>query len=123
MTYENFVPFFDDQDEAQDAFKLFDVNGDGSLDMDELVWTIKAAFKEKRSLVAALSDLSSVIDSFNNILYFISGFATFVIALPILKIEWSSVVSLSTLFLGLSFAFGNTAKATIDGLVFVFWMQ
>ena len=117
------MSFFDDEDEAHDAFNLFDLNGDGSSNKDELAWTIKAAFKEKRSLVAALSDLSSVIDSFNHILYFLSGFATFIIALPILNIAWSSVVSLSTFFLALSFAFGSTAQATFNGLVFVFWMQ
>jgi Mechanosensitive ion channel len=120
IVLENFIPYFDTEAEAMAAFNLFDVNGDGSIHQPELAAVIMRSFREKRALIAALNDLNSVVEHLNRILYWFSGFATFLAALPILGISFASVVSLSSLFLGLSFIFGNTAKSTFDAIVFIF---
>ena len=117
---ENFRPYFESEEDALAAFKLFDVNDDGSIQLPELIAVIMKSFREKRALIAALNDLNSVVEHLNQILYWFSGFATFLAALPILGITFASVVSLSSLFLGLSFIFGNTAKSTFDAIIFIF---
>ncbi|KAJ3337014.1 hypothetical protein HDU91_001596, partial [Kappamyces sp. JEL0680] len=96
---KDFYPYFDTREEGEQAFGIFDVDGNGSVSREELFVSILKMVEEKKNLVASMSDLSKALGQLNTICYFFSGIATFLICLPVFGISLASVLSMTSFFL------------------------
>jgi small-conductance mechanosensitive channel len=67
-----------------------------------------------------MSDLSHALGQLNQILYGISSFITLLLSLPIFGVALTSVIPLTSFFLGLSFIFAGVAQQTFQAIIFIF---
>jgi hypothetical protein len=104
---DDLKPFFESEEDTTEAFNLFDLDGNGSVNSEEILFSIQRMVDEKKNLLASLSDLSKALGQLNSIFFVFSAFATFIICMPVFGIELASVLSLTSFFLGLSFIFGG----------------
>lgn len=102
------------------AFALFDKDRNGTVTLREMQTTIMRIFKERRNLSESMSDLSHALGQLNQILYAISFFITTLLSLPIFGVPLSSVIPLTSFFLGLSFIFSGVAQQTFAAIIFIF---
>ncbi|KAJ3302013.1 hypothetical protein HDV03_005489 [Kappamyces sp. JEL0829] len=116
----DFYPYFTKEEEAIEAFSLFDRDKSGHVSYEEIRTTVSAVYKERRDLNAALSDLSQALGHLNIILYGFSCLITLLIAMPIFGIRIESILPFTSLFLALSFIFGGALKNVFDCVIFVF---
>lgn len=77
ITVNSFYNYFETQEEADEAFSLFDRDGSGTLDYSEVTRTIVRIYRERRNLLRSLGDCSYALGQLNNILYVISGMLFF----------------------------------------------
>jgi hypothetical protein len=116
----NLDKYFDTPEQAAEAFGLFDKDGNGSITISELRWTIVKIYREKRHLQESMIDLSHALGNLNQILYVISLLTAVLLSLPIYGISINAVLPFTSILVALSFIFGGSAKSTFDCIVFLF---
>jgi small-conductance mechanosensitive channel len=99
---------------------MFDKDSNGTVSLREMQTTITRIFKDRRNLSESMSDLSHALGQLNHILYGISFFVTMLFALPIFGVSLTSVIPLTSFFLGLSFIFSGVAQQTFAAIIFIF---
>jgi hypothetical protein len=118
---DDFVDYFPTRDEAEKAFNLFDRDKNGNISKRELRNGTIEIFKERKHLAASLRDLSQASGKLDNIL--ISAFAVIwglIVAAAFGVDVGSQLLPLWTMFVAISFIFGNSAKEMFDSIIFVF---
>ncbi|KAF9415430.1 hypothetical protein BGZ94_000089 [Podila epigama] len=121
LVVEDFYPYFDTQDEAREAFAIFDKDGNGDISKREMKEKIFYIYKERKDLHTSLRDLSQAVGKLDIIFLTI---VTVVWLLIILSIFGTSVVqnmlSIGSFLVALSFVFGNSLKTLFENIVFLF---
>ena len=117
---QDFIKYFSDPDEANEAFAIFDTDKNQSLTMDEMKVTVAAAYRERRALFRSLKGLANSLKSLDHFFYSISIFVTAMISLPIFGISLNAILPFTSLILALSFIFGSSAKNVFECLIFIF---
>ncbi|KAH8552566.1 Mechanosensitive ion channel-domain-containing protein, partial [Umbelopsis sp. PMI_123] len=118
---EDFVNYFATSDEAQKAFDVFDRDKNGNISKRELRNGTLEIFKERKHLAASLRDLSQASGKLDNIL--IAAFAiiwVLIVATAFGVNIGSQLLPLWTMFVAISFIFGNSAKDMFESIIFVF---
>ncbi|ORX71645.1 hypothetical protein DL89DRAFT_205933, partial [Linderina pennispora] len=121
LVVDDFLPFFDKEEDAIKAFEFFDKDGNGDISKREMRDRIMLVYKERRSLINALSDMSQVVGKLD---LFMTAFALLVIVIIALLVfgldALKSLATMGTLFVGWSFVFGNTFKTVFECIIFLF---
>ena len=112
---------FDNDEEAEAAFSMFDKDLNGDISMEELEAVCVEIGRERKSITASLKDLDSVVSKLDNILLFIVVIVTILIFITIISSSAASVLtSAGSSVLALSWLFSATAQEFLQSVIFVF---
>ncbi|PLB37087.1 Mechanosensitive ion channel family [Aspergillus candidus] len=112
---------FDNNEEAEAAFIMFDKDMNGDISMDELEAVCVEIGRERKSITASLKDLDSVVSRLDNVLGFFVAVITIIVFLSIISTSAAGVLtSAGSSVLALSWLFSATAQEFLQSVVFVF---
>ncbi|KAJ2826348.1 hypothetical protein IWW50_002401 [Coemansia erecta] len=121
LIVDDFLPFFDKEEDAIKAFEFFDKDNNGDISKREMRDRVILIYKERRLLLAALSDMSQVVGKLDLVLMGFAVVAIIIIALMVFGLDaLKSLATLGTLLLGWSFVFGGSMKNVLDCIIFLF---
>ncbi|KAF9143539.1 hypothetical protein BGX30_000155 [Mortierella sp. GBA39] len=121
LVVQDFYPYFDTEEASQEAFSIFDKDGNGDISKREIKEKIFYIYKERKDLHTSLRDLSQAVGKLDIIFLTIVAVVWLLI---ILSIFGTSVVqnmlSIGSFLVALSFVFGNSLKTLFENIVFLF---
>lgn len=112
---------FDNEDEADAAFLMFDKDMNGDISMEELESVCVEIGRERKSITASLKDLDSVVSKLDHVLAFIVFVISLIVFLSLISTSAAGVLtSAGSSILALSWLFSATAQEFLQSIVFVF---
>lgn len=112
---------FDNNDEADAAFQMFDKDMNGDISMEELEAVCTETGKERKSITASLKDLDSVVSKLDDVFFFIVVVITILVFLSLISASTAGVLtSAGSTLLALSWLFSATAQEFLQSIIFVF---
>ncbi|KAJ2868689.1 hypothetical protein GGI22_000711 [Coemansia erecta] len=121
LVVDDFLPYFEKEEDAIKAFEFFDKDHNGDISKREMRDRVLLIYKERRSLLSALSDMGQVVGKLDMFLTGIALVIIVIIALLVFGLDaLKSLATMGTLFVGWSFVFGNTFKTMFESVVFLF---
>ncbi|KAL8691524.1 MAG: hypothetical protein Q9218_003267 [Villophora microphyllina] len=120
ITSEDLKHAFDNDDEAESAFTMFDRDMNGDISMSELEAVCVEIGRERKSITASLKDLDSVVSKLDAVLlFFVIGIAILVLLSLISTSAAASLTSAGSAVLALSWLFSSTAQEFLASCIFV----
>ncbi|EEP76490.1 conserved hypothetical protein [Uncinocarpus reesii 1704] len=112
---------FDNDDEAEAAFNMFDKDMNGDISMEELEAVCVEIGRERKSITASLKDLDSVVSKLDDVFLFIVVVITILVFLSLISTSAAGVLaSAGSTLLALSWLFSATAQEFLQSIIFVF---
>ncbi|KAK2882723.1 hypothetical protein FQN49_000085 [Arthroderma sp. PD_2] len=112
---------FDNNEEAEAAFAMFDKDMNGDISMEELEAVCTETGKERKSITASLKDLDSVVSKLDDVFFFIVVVITILVFLSLISASTAGVLtSAGSTLLALSWLFSATAQEFLQSIIFVF---
>ncbi len=112
---------FNNDDEADAAFTMFDKDMNGDISMEELEAVCVEIGRERKSITASLKDLDSVVSRLDSVLFFIVIIISLLVLISLVSTSAAGVLtSLGSTVLGLAWLFSATAQEFLQSVVFVF---
>ncbi|OOF91549.1 hypothetical protein ASPCADRAFT_399894 [Aspergillus carbonarius ITEM 5010] len=112
---------FDNNEEAEAAFTMFDKDMNGDISMEELEAVCVEIGRERKAITASLKDLDSVVSRLDNVLEFFVVLITLIVFLTLISTSAAGVLtSAGSSILALSWLFSATAQELLQSLIFVF---
>ncbi|KAF2196571.1 hypothetical protein GQ43DRAFT_251041 [Delitschia confertaspora ATCC 74209] len=112
---------FDDDEEADAAFSMFDKDMNGDISMEELESVCVEIGQERKSITASLKDLDSVVSKLDDVFVFIVLIITILVFISLISTSAAGVLtSAGSTVLALSWLFSATAQEFLQSLIFVF---
>ena len=120
ITSDDLRHAFDNDEEAESAFSMFDKDMNGDISMSELEAVCVEIGRERKSITASLKDLDSVVSKLDGVLVFFVLIATILVALSLLSVSAAGVLtSAGSAVLALSWLFSSTAQEFLASCIFV----
>lgn len=117
----DFAEYFASTAEAERAFDIFDRDKKGDITKRELRNGTLQIFGERKHLAASLRDLSQASGKLDNILMTAFAVVWVIIVCAAFGVDvGSQLLPLWTMFVAISFIFGNSAKDMFESIIFVF---
>jgi small-conductance mechanosensitive channel len=114
-------PAFDNDEEADAAFTMFDKDLNGDISMEELEAVCVEIGRERKAITASLKDLDSVVSKLDDVLVFIVCVITVLVFISLISTSAAGVLtSAGSSVLALSWLFSATAQEFLQSLIFVF---
>jgi len=114
-------PAFDNNEEADAAFSMFDKDMNGDISMEELEAVCVEIGRERKAITASLKDLDSVVSKLDNLFLFIVAIITILVFISLISTSAAGVLtSAGSAVLALSWLFSATAQEVLQSIVFVF---
>ncbi|CAO1617739.1 unnamed protein product [Sympodiomycopsis kandeliae] len=122
LVAEDFIPYFKSEEEAREAFAIFDKDNNGDIEKSEMREAVQRIYRERRALATSLKDMNSALQKLDMVLMFLGLIIVIFIWLLIFSPEEAvaNLVPMSTLIVGFSFVFGNSAKNIFESMIFIF---
>ncbi|KAJ5660549.1 hypothetical protein N7507_007000 [Penicillium longicatenatum] len=112
---------FENGDEAEAAFTMFDRDMNGDISMEELEAVCVDIGRERKSITASLKDLDSVVSKLDNVFMFFVFVIVIVVFLSLISTSAAGVLtSAGSSILALSWLFSATAQEFLQSVIFVF---
>ncbi|KAL3497137.1 Mechanosensitive ion channel-domain-containing protein [Aspergillus germanicus] len=112
---------FDDNEEAEAAFSMFDKDMNGDISMEELEAVCVEIGRERKAITASLKDLDSVVSRLGNVFEFFVVLIALIVFLTLISTSAAGVLtSAGSSILALSWLFSATAQEFLQSVVFVF---
>lgn len=112
---------FDNNEEADAAFAMFDRDMNGDISMEELEAACVEIGRERKSITASLKDLDSVVSRLDNVLEFFVVVVSLIVFLTLISTSTAGVLtSAGSSVLALSWLFSATAQEFLQSVIFVF---
>ncbi|KMU92078.1 MS ion channel protein 1 [Coccidioides immitis H538.4] len=112
---------FENDDEADAAFNMFDKDMNGDISMEELEAVCVEIGRERKSITASLKDLDSVVSKLDDVFVFIVVIITILVFLSLISTSAAGVLaSAGSTLLALSWLFSATAQEFLQSIIFVF---
>ncbi|KAJ5974773.1 hypothetical protein N7481_008480 [Penicillium waksmanii] len=112
---------FDNHEEAEAAFSMFDRDLNGDISMDELEAACVDIGRERKSITASLKGLDSVISKLDQVVMFFVFVIVLLVFLSLISTSAAGVLtSAGSTILGLSWLFSTTATEFLQSIIFVF---
>ncbi|PWY89105.1 hypothetical protein BO70DRAFT_285765 [Aspergillus heteromorphus CBS 117.55] len=112
---------FDNNEEADAAFTMFDKDMNGDISMEELESVCVEIGRERKAITASLKDLDSVVGRLDNILEFFVIIIALIVFLTLISTSAAGVLtSAGSSILALSWLFSATAQEFLQSIIFVF---
>lgn len=120
LTIDDFTNYFE-QEDLEEAFKVFDRIGNGDPSGDEIREAILEVYKERRAVERGLANNHSVVKKLDSLIMQIVIFFTLTFAIPIFELGAAAImVIFGILWTAVGYLFQNTAKTVFESVVFVF---
>ncbi|KAL9126002.1 MAG: hypothetical protein Q9175_007990 [Cornicularia normoerica] len=120
ISSEDLKHAFDNDEEADGAFAMFDKDMNGDISMTELEAVCVDIGKERKSITASLKDLDSVVAKLDAILLFFVLVITILFFLSLISTSAAGVLtSAGSAVLALSWLFSATAQEFLQSCIFV----
>lgn len=114
-------PAFDNDDEADAAFTMFDKDLNGDISMEELEAVCVEIGRERKAITASLKDLDSVVSKLDDVFLFAVAVITLLVFVSLISTSASTAItSLGSTVLALSWLFSATAQEFLQSIIFVF---
>lgn len=111
---------FDDNEEAEAAFAMFDRDMNGDISMDELEAVCVDIGRDRKSITASLKDLDSVVSKLDEVFMFFVFIITLIVFLSLISTSTAGVLtSAGATILALSWMFSTTATEFLQSTLFV----
>ncbi|KKA29683.1 hypothetical protein TD95_001370 [Thielaviopsis punctulata] len=118
---EDFKVIFEDEEEAEAAFSLFDKDMNGDISMEEFEGVCYEIHLEKKAIAASLKDLDSVINKLDRVLFAIILIISVLVFVSIISgSAAAALTSAGTTILGLSWLLQATTQEFLQSIIFVF---
>lgn len=112
---------FDNSEEADAAFAMFDRDMNGDISMEELEAACVEIGRERKSITASLKDLDSVVSRLDNVLEFFVVVISLIVFVTLISTSAAGVLtSAGSSVLALSWLFSATAQEFLQSVIFVF---
>ena len=112
---------FDNPDEADAAFSMFDKDMNGDISMEELEAVCVEIGRERKSITASLKDLDSVVSKLDDVLFFVVLVVAVLVLISLISTSAAGVLtSAGSAVLALSWLFAATAQEFLQSCIFVF---
>ena len=112
---------FDNSEEAEAAFTMFDKDMNGDISMEELEAVCVEIGRERKSITASLKDLDSVVSKLDDVFMFIVVVITILVLISLISTSAAGVLtSAGSALLALSWLFSATAQELLASVIFVF---
>ncbi|GLI76010.1 hypothetical protein PoHVEF18_004276 [Penicillium ochrochloron] len=112
---------FDNSEEAEAAFSMFDRDMNGDISMEELESVCVEIGRERKSITASLKDLDSVVSKLDDIFMFFVIVIVIIVFLSLISTSAAGVLtSAGSSILALSWLFSATAQEFLQSVIFVF---
>ncbi|KAL3467322.1 Mechanosensitive ion channel-domain-containing protein [Aspergillus heterothallicus] len=112
---------FDDNEEAEAAFSMFDKDMNGDISMEELEAVCVEIGRERKAITASLKDLDSVVSRLGNVFELFVVLIALIVFLTLISTSAAGVLtSAGSSILALSWLFSATAQEFLQSVVFVF---
>lgn len=112
---------FENNEEADAAFAMFDRDMNGDISMEELEAACVEIGRERKSITASLKDLDSVVSRLDNVLEFFVIVISIIVFLTLISTSAAGVLtSAGSSVLALSWLFSATAQEFLQSVIFVF---
>ncbi|KAL6045361.1 hypothetical protein QOT17_022801 [Balamuthia mandrillaris] len=106
---------------AERVYKIFDKANTGKVDRDEARSAIKLVLDERTQLFKTVRDRENIEKVLNRVLSTVFWVVMFVTILLVFGISFESLlIPFGTVFLGLSFVFGNSLKNVWESIIVIF---
>lgn len=114
-------PAFENDEEADAAFSMFDKDMNGDISMEELEAVCVEIGRERKAITASLKDLDSVVSKLDDVLFFIVLVIFVLVLISLLSTSAAGVLtSAGSTVLALSWLFAATAQEFLQSIIFVF---
>merc|ERR1712230_152943 len=121
ISAEDLRAAFDNDDEADAAFSMFDKDLNGDISMEELEAVCVEIGRERKAITASLKDLDSVVSKLDDVFMFIVAVITILVFISLISTSASGVLtSAGSTLLALSWLFSATAQEFLQSVIFVF---
>lgn len=112
---------FDNNEEAEAAFVMFDRDMNGDISMEELEAVCVDIGRERKSITASLKDLDSVVSKLDNVFMFFVFIVVLIVFLSLISTSTAGVLTTAaSSILALSWLFSATAQEFLQSIIFVF---
>jgi small-conductance mechanosensitive channel len=112
---------FEDGEEAEAAFAMFDRDMNGDISMEELEAVCVDIGRERKSITASLKDLDSVVSKLDSVFMFFVIVIVLIVFLSLISTSAAGVLtSAGSAILALSWLFSATAQEFLQSVIFVF---
>jgi small-conductance mechanosensitive channel len=112
---------FDNNEEAEAAFVMFDRDMNGDISMEELEAVCVDIGRERKSITASLKDLDSVVSKLDDVFMFFVFVIVIIVFLSLISTSAAGVLtSAGSTILALSWLFSATAQEFLQSIIFVF---
>ncbi|KAL9593707.1 MAG: hypothetical protein Q9219_007423 [cf. Caloplaca sp. 3 TL-2023] len=120
VTADDLKHAFDNDEEAEGAFTMFDRDMNGDISMNELEAVCVEIGRERKSITASLKDLDSVVSKLDAVLlFFVIGITILVFISLMSTSAAASLTSAGSAVLALSWLFSSTAQEFLASCIFV----
>ena len=93
IVHDDLKNAFDDNEEAESAFSMFDKDMNGDISMQELEAVCVEIGRERKSIMASLKDLDSVVSKLDAILVFVVVVASLLVLLSLISTSAAGVLT------------------------------
>lgn len=112
---------FENDEEADAAFTMFDKDMNGDISMEELEAVCVEIGRERKSITASLKDLDSVVGKLDDVFMFIVVVIVILVLISLISTSAAGVLtSAGSAVLALSWLFSATAQEFLQSVIFVF---
>jgi small-conductance mechanosensitive channel len=112
---------FDNDEEEEAAFNMFDKDMNGDISMEELEAVCVEIGRERKSITASLKDLDSVVSKLDSVLFFVVLIVSILVLISLISTSAAGVLtSAGSAVLALSWLFSATAQEFLQSVIFVF---
>jgi len=112
---------FQNDDEADAAFTMFDKDMNGDITMEEFEAVCVEIGRERKSITASLKDLDSVVSKLDDVFMFIILVVTVLVFISLISTSAAGVLtSAGSTVLALSWLLSATAQEFLQSIIFVF---
>lgn len=121
LSDEDLTPAFDNNEEADAAFGMFDKDMNGDISMEELEAVCVEIGRERKAITASLKDLDSVVGKLDDLFLFFVAIITVLVFISLISTSAAGVLtSAGSAVLALSWLFSATAQEVLQSIIFVF---
>ena len=118
---DTLAPAFDNTEEADAAFVMFDKDLNGDIEMSEFENVCVEIGRERKAITASLKDLDSVVSKLDDCFTFIVVVIAVLVLISLLSTAAAGVLtSAGSVVLALSWLFQATAQEFLQSVIFVF---